>query len=76
MTRKGRQQRKRSCEIEAWVKIKGVVFPMTLYGNIIVEIEEVRYSTNTVLLKIKSPSKADFEQALIRMREFGSEVEE
>jgi hypothetical protein len=70
--------RKKPGEIEAWVNIKGVVFPLTLYGNIreekpffrhIVEIEEARYSINTeLLLTMKSPSEDEFEQALIAMR--------
>ena len=78
MTREGIQQRKRPGEIEAWVNIKGVVFPLTLYGNIreekpffrhIVEIEEARYSINTeLLLTMKSPSVDEFEQALVAMR--------
>ena len=79
MTREEAQQiRRKPKEIEAWVNIKGVVFPLTLYGNIreekpffrhIVEIEEARYSINTeLLLTMKSPSVDEFEQALIAMR--------
>ena len=78
MKREEIQQRKRPSEIEAWVNIDGVVFPLTLYGNIreekpffrhIVEIEEARYSINTeLLLTMKSPSVDEFEQALIAMR--------
>lgn len=78
MTREEAQQRKRPSEIEAWINIKGVVFPLTLYGNIreekpffrhIVEIEEGRYSINTeLLLTMKSPSEDEFERALIAMR--------
>ena len=70
--------RKKPEEIEAWVNIKGVVFPLTLYGNIreemscfrhIVEIEEARYSINTeLLLTRKIPSEAEFERALLAMR--------
>lgn len=78
MTREEIQQRKRPSEIEAWVNIKGVVFPLTLYGNIreekpffrhIVEIEEARYTVNTeFLLRRKSPSDAEFKKALLAMR--------
>jgi len=79
MTREESQQiRRKPEEIEAWVNIKGVVFPLTLYGNIreekpffrhIVEIEEARYTVNTeFLLRRKSPSEAEFEQALLAMR--------
>ena len=70
--------RKKPSEIEAWVNIKGVTVPLTLYGNIreekqfcqhIVEIEEARYTINDELLLIrKSPSEADFERALLAMR--------
>ena len=78
--------RKKPSEIEAWVNIKGVVVPLTLYGNIreykptyqhIVEIEEARYTINNELLIImKGPSEAEFERALLAIREFESEVEE
>ena len=79
MTREEAQQiRKKPEEIEAWVNIKGVIFPLTLYGNIreekpffrhVVEIEEARYSINTeLLLTMKSPSEDEFERALIAMR--------
>ena len=79
MTREESQQiRRKPEEIEAWVNIKGVVFPLTLYGNIreerqfcqhIIEIEEARYTVNTeLLLTMKSPSEHEFEQALLAMR--------
>ena len=86
MTREEAQQiRKKPEEIEAWVNIKGVIFPLTLYGNIreekpffrhVVEIEEARYSINTeLLLTMKSPSEDEFEQALIAMRGSKHEID-
>ena len=86
MTREEAQQiRKKPEEIEAWVNIKGVIFPLTLYGNIreekpffrhVVEIEEARYSINTeLLLTMKSPSEDAFEQALIAMRGSKHEID-
>lgn len=70
--------RKKPEEIEAWVNIKGVIVPLTLYGNIreekqffqhVVEIEEARYTINNELLIIrKGPSEAEFERALLAMR--------
>lgn len=64
MTREEAQQiRKKPEEIEAWVNIKGVIFPLTLYGNIREEKPFFRQGYVGEYIRNLFPEKCKYESA-------------